>query len=150
MGEDSGEATRSLAHPCEHALDVGARRAAADAIGQVLVVGLDRREGELRLAVDAHRRDRAAGADEVDRAAFKTPSLRDVTLHAPYMHDGSQATLEEVMDHYVKGGAPGAPNLSEKMKPLDLTPEEVQALIAYMEALTSDVERPTAPATFPQ
>jgi cytochrome c peroxidase len=54
------------------------------------------------------------------------------------MHDGSQKTLEEVVEWYVKGGHPN-PHLSEKMKPLKLTPEEKAALVAFMkEALTSD------------
>jgi cytochrome c peroxidase len=73
-----------------------------------------------------------------DLGAFKTPPLRDVTLHAPYMHDGSMKTLEAVMSHYNEGGTPGAKNLSSKVRKLNLTPEEIKAVIAFMEALTSD------------
>ena len=52
---------------------------------------------------------------EIDKGAFKTPTLRNVALSGPYMHDGSQKTLEEVVDWYAKGGHAN-PFLSEKMK----------------------------------
>jgi cytochrome c peroxidase len=71
--------------------------------------------------------------DEADRGAFKTPTIRNVTLSAPYMHDGSQATLEEVVEWYAKGGHPN-PHLSDKIKKLDLTDQEKQDLVAFMEA----------------
>ena len=51
--------------------------------------------------------------DEPDKGAFKTPTVRNVALTAPYMHDGSQKTLEEVVDWYDKGGHPN-PHLSDK------------------------------------
>jgi cytochrome c peroxidase len=69
--------------------------------------------------------------------AFKTPPLRNVALTAPYMHDGSQATLEEVIDFYDRGGEPN-PYLDGGMRPLGLTPQERQDLVALLEALTSD------------
>jgi cytochrome c peroxidase len=84
-----------------------------------------------------------------DLGAFKTPSLRDVALHAPYMHDGSIATLEEVVEHYNKGGTPGAKNLSPKIRKLNLTPAEVKALVAFMEALTSEGATVKEPPAFP-
>jgi cytochrome c peroxidase len=74
---------------------------------------------------------------EADKGAFKTPTIRNVALSAPYMHDGSQATLEEVVDWYVKGGHPN-PYLSDKIKKLDLNEQEEEDLVAFMkEALTS-------------
>ncbi len=69
--------------------------------------------------------------EEKARGAFKTPTLRNVASSPPYMHDGSQKTLEEVMDWYNKGGHPN-PWLSDKMKPLNLTPQEVADVVAFM------------------
>ncbi len=68
--------------------------------------------------------------------AFKTPTLRDIERTAPYMHDGGMNTLEEVMDHYDKGGTPN-PSLDEDMKKkLELTAQEKADVIAFMKALT--------------
>ncbi len=74
---------------------------------------------------------------EEDRGAFKTPGLRDITKHAPYMHDGSLATLKEVVEHYNKGGHKN-PQLSPKVRALKLTAEEVDAVVAFMEALDGE------------
>ncbi|MEE9201069.1 MAG: cytochrome c peroxidase [Candidatus Brocadiales bacterium] len=71
-----------------------------------------------------------------DKGAFKTPTLRDIALTAPYMHDGSVATLLEVVEFYNKGGEPN-PHLSDKIEPLQLTQEEKDDLVAFMESLTS-------------
>src|SRR5436309_2630600 len=71
-----------------------------------------------------------------DIGAFKTPGLRNVALTAPYMHDGSLATLWDVMDHYNKGGVPN-PNLDGGMQRLGLTEAEIDDLVAFMESLTS-------------
>ncbi len=76
--------------------------------------------------------------EEKDKGAFKTPSLRNIALSPPYMHDGSQKTLEEVVEWYDKGGHPNK-WLSDKMKPLKLTDQEKQDLVTFMvEGLTSD------------
>lgn len=75
--------------------------------------------------------------DEKDKGAFKTPTVRNVALTAPYMHDGSQATLEEVVAWYDKGGHPN-PHLSDKIKPLNLTEQERADLVEFMKACTSD------------
>jgi cytochrome c peroxidase len=75
--------------------------------------------------------------NELDKGAFKTPTIRNVALTAPYMHDGSQATLEEVVEWYDKGGHPN-PNLSDKIKPLKLTDAEQADLVEFMKACTSD------------
>jgi len=72
-----------------------------------------------------------------DIGAFKTPGLRNVALTAPYMHDGSLKTLEEVMEFYNKGGEPN-PNLDGGMRPLGLTPEEIADLVEFMKSLTDE------------
>ena len=69
--------------------------------------------------------------------AFKTPTLRNTVERAPFMHDGSLATLEEVIDHYDTGGI-ARPSLSAEMKPLNLTAQEKQDLIAFLTTLSSD------------
>ena len=73
-----------------------------------------------------------------DFGAFKTPSLREVGITAPYMHDGSLATLADVVDYYDRGGDPH-PNLDPRMRRLGLTDGEKAALVAFMESLTGTV-----------
>jgi len=73
--------------------------------------------------------------DEKDRGAFKTPTIRNVAQTGPYMHDGSQQTLEEVVEWYSKGGHPN-PNLDEKIKKIDLTDQEKKDLVEFMKACT--------------
>lgn len=75
--------------------------------------------------------------EDKDRGAFKTPTIRNVALTAPYMHDGSQQTLEEVVEWYAKGGHAND-HLSDKVKKLDLTDQEKSDLVAYMKALTGE------------
>ncbi len=92
--------------------------------------------------------------NEAHKGAFKTPTVRDVTKHAPFMHDGSMETLREVMDHYVKGGIPN-PYLDRKIDPrfaerLDLSEEEIDALVKFMEALEGEGYQDTEPAAFPE
>jgi cytochrome c peroxidase len=70
-----------------------------------------------------------------DIGAFKTPGLRDVALTAPYMHDGSEATLLDVVNFYDKGGEPN-PYLDGGVVPLKLTEQEKKDLVAFMESLT--------------
>ncbi|GAB5417302.1 MAG: cytochrome-c peroxidase [Crocinitomicaceae bacterium] len=72
---------------------------------------------------------------EIDRAIFKVPTLRNITVTAPYMHDGSLSTLEEVIRHYESGGNPHLGKGSE-IVPFDLTDEERNNLIRFLEALT--------------
>ena len=74
---------------------------------------------------------------DADRGSFKTPTVRDAELTAPYMHDGSLKTLEEVVEHYDKGGIPN-PSLDPDMKPLKLTSQESADLVAFMKALTGE------------
>lgn len=73
--------------------------------------------------------------DSADRARFKVPTLRNIALTAPYMHDGSFATLSEVVDHYNQGGA-NHPHKSEFVRPLSLTSSEKEDLISFLESLT--------------
>lgn len=75
---------------------------------------------------------------EKDKGAFKTPTLRNIAQTGPYMHDGSQKTLREVVDWYVKGGHPN-PYLSDKVKKFEASEQDRQDLVAFMEALTGDL-----------
>jgi cytochrome c peroxidase len=77
------------------------------------------------------------------RHAFKVPTLRDAARRAPYMHDGSIATLEAVIELYDRGGA-DRPSRSELIKPLGLTAQEKAELLAFLKTLTED------PAPFAQ
>jgi cytochrome c peroxidase len=70
-----------------------------------------------------------------DKGAFRTPSLRNVALTAPYMHDGSLPTLEDVVDFYDAGGRHN-PALSPELHPLYLSPDEKEALVAFLYSLT--------------
>ena len=73
--------------------------------------------------------------DEKETGAFKTPTIRNVELSAPYMHDGSLKTLEEVVEWYAKGGHPN-PHLSDKIKELKLDVQQKADLVAFMKACT--------------
>lgn len=78
--------------------------------------------------------------DPPDRWKLKTPSLRNVALTAPYMHDGSLPTLEAVVRFYVGGGVPHE-GLDPAIQPLDLNEAEIAALVAFLQGLTgSNVE----------
>lgn len=74
-----------------------------------------------------------------DRGAFKTATLRDLTRTAPYMHDGSLATLDDVIEFYSRGGRPN-PYLDGQIRPRDFTLEEKRALAAFLRTLTGRVE----------
>jgi cytochrome c peroxidase len=79
-------------------------------------------------------RGRVVKDDELMQFAFKTPTLRSAALRPPYMHNGSQATLVDVMKHYEKGGI-DRPSRSPLMMPIELSDQERQDLIAFMETL---------------
>ena len=72
---------------------------------------------------------------ENDRAKFKVPTLRNIELTAPYMHDGSMKTLEQVVDHYNSGGV-NHPGKSGLIKPMHLTVQEKKQLVAFLRSLT--------------
>jgi cytochrome c peroxidase len=87
-----------------------------------------------------------------DRGAFKTPTLRDVSRHPPYMHDGSMATLLEVVRFYRAGGIAN-PGLDPRLSPIspnDLTDAQLGQLVAFLEALAGTGYEDTAPAAFPE
>ena len=102
----------------------------ADELYHNLGVGMDAKEPDLgRYAVTK---------EDKDKGAFKTPTVRNVALSAPYMHDGSQESLTEVVQWYSKGGHPN-PHLSDKVKKLDLSEQEIEDLVNFMvKGLTSD------------
>jgi cytochrome c peroxidase len=70
-----------------------------------------------------------------DRWKYRTPSLRNIGLTAPYMHDGSLGTLEEVVQFYRQGGHPNE-NLDPLIRPLPLSDQEAAALVAFLKSLT--------------
>lgn len=74
--------------------------------------------------------------DPADRWRYRTPTLRNVALTAPYMHDGSLATLEDVVEFYDRGGVPNE-GLDPRLRPLGLTARERSDLVAFLESLTS-------------
>lgn len=85
---------------------------------------------------------------EEDKGRFKTPTLRNVTLTAPYMHDGSIGTLAEVIDFYSRGGHPN-PYLDPVIQPLNLSAGEKADLLSFLQALqtpSAGHSRPPRPA----
>lgn len=73
---------------------------------------------------------------KLDRGKFKTPTLRNIELTPPYMHDGSIATLEEVIEFYNQGGHTHPENQDPRIKPLYLTKQEKSDLFQFLESLT--------------
>ncbi|MFG7489914.1 tryptophan tryptophylquinone biosynthesis enzyme MauG [Methylorubrum rhodesianum] len=78
------------------------------------------------------------------RYAFKTPSLRDLRMQGPYMHDGQLGSLDAVIEHYVEGGE-RRPSLSFEMKPVALSTQERRDLTAFLESLAADPAALTLP-----
>lgn len=99
-----------------------------------LGVGLNS-EGELK---DLGRFDQTKV--EADKGAFRTPTLRDIARTAPYMHDGSQKTLRDVVNFYVGGGSSN-PYLDKEIKQLKLNEGERQDLVAFLESLTGETPK---------
>ena len=103
--------------------------------------------------------DRDLGRGAIDRRsgmahAFKTPSVRNAALTAPYMHNGALRTLDDVIDFYDRGGGAGrgldVPNQTLAAHPLHLTAAERRELLAFLESLTDTAgttARPHAPAS---
>ena len=87
--------------------------------------------------------------NDADKGKFKTPTLRNIVQTAPYMHDGSEATLMAVVEFYDRGGISN-PNLSQEIKPLKLSPQEKRDLVAFLEALTGDVTNADPPQSLPR
>lgn len=85
-----------------------------------------------------------------DLGSFKTPTLREIARTAPYMHDGSLATLEEVVEHYAKGGIPN-PQLDEGIFKLNLTDQEKADLVTFLkEGLSSESYPEHQPPELPE
>lgn len=105
-------------------------------------IGMDKPEPDLgRFAI--------SGKDE-DKGAFKTPTLRDIEHTAPYMHDGSLKTLEEVVEHYNRGGIKN-PYLNGRIKPLNLSDRDKSDLVAFLKALSGEGwQNIKSPEKFPQ
>ena len=76
-------------------------------------------------------------SDSTDLALFKTPTLRNIEMTAPYMHDGSIETLAEVVEHYNSGGKKHQ-HQSELVQPLHLSESEKESLIAFLKSLTDE------------
>jgi cytochrome c peroxidase len=88
--------------------------------------------------------------EEADQGAFKTPTLREIARTGPYMHDGSLATLEEVVEHYDKGGVKN-PWLHQDIKPLHLTPRQKKGLVEFLKSLSGEGwQQIKAPMSFPE
>jgi len=87
-------------------------------------------------------------AEEI--GAFKTPTLREISRSAPYMHDGRFKTLDDVVNFYNQGGVKN-PHQDPLILPLELTKEEKQDLVQFLRTLTGEGWKHIAPpATFPQ
>jgi cytochrome c peroxidase len=121
------------------------------------VVGLSGKARTLLASGDAAAIDRAAiqtdlaalgrflvTKKESDIASFKTPNLRNLLLTAPYFHDGSHATLWDVMDHYNKGAGLKDPYLDEDIVPLALSEGDIDDVVAFMASLTSPAYKEAA------
>ena len=75
--------------------------------------------------------------EPVDRWKFKTPTLRNVALTAPYMHDGSISSLQDVIRFYNQGGIDNE-LLDPLIKPLNLTEQQINDLVSFLNSLTGD------------
>jgi cytochrome c peroxidase len=82
------------------------------------------------------------------KGAFKTPTLRDIELTAPYFHDGSAKTLRDVVEHYAKGGEVKT-DLSANMKKIELTQQDKEDIVAFLASLTS-AHKPVVLPTLPR
>lgn len=119
------------------------------------VLGVLAHPDSLRLDADLGRMasGRPKEAAEHYKYAFKTPTVRNITLTAPYMHNGAYATLEEVMDFYNKGGGAGmgveVPHQTLAADALNLTTEEVGDIIIFMQQLTDTTGTQQVPTVLP-
>jgi cytochrome c peroxidase len=91
----------------------------------------------------------AVSHQPADLGRFKTPGLREVEKRAPYMHDGSLATLRDVVEFYNLGGAK-IPGMSRRLAPLGLTPTEIDSLIAFLKSLNGEGYQDQPPKHFPR
>lgn len=103
------------------------------------------------IGVDSDDPGRAGVVEDGVTGAFKVPTLRNIALSAPYMHNGSMATLEEVIRFYEAGGgrAHGFEKVDVFVNPFDLTDQERADLLAFLYALTDESRLPEIPAAVP-
>lgn len=112
------------------------------------VIGVPKAPGQ---ADDFGRSEIEGG--EPYKNAFKVPTLRNVALTAPYMHNGRFQTLEEVINFYATGGGAGQglnlPNLDDKIRNFKLTDQEKRDMVAFLRALTDESKKPEIPEKVP-
>ncbi|MCB0076360.1 MAG: right-handed parallel beta-helix repeat-containing protein [Anaerolineales bacterium] len=117
--------------------------------GDFAAIGVPNAEGTLDEDVGRF----AVTGDEGDRYAFRTPTLRNIALTAPYMHNGVFGSLEEVLQFYADGGGRGrglnVPTQSNFVRPFELNDQEMADMIAFFYALTDESNAPGIPATLP-
>lgn len=99
------------------------------------------------IGIDSQDRGRGDIIEDVESLefAFKTPTLRNIAERAPYMHDGSESTLEDVLEFYNRGGDVQRPSLSENIRPLGLSDQDKLDLVNFLKTLTSNDMEVTAP-----
>lgn len=117
------------------------------------IIGVPGRRKTQHARIDADPGKFMTYQKEIHRFAFKTPTVRNAALTAPYMHNGVYQTLDQVVDFYNRGGGRGigiqldGQTLAEK--PLDLTPVEQKALVAFLTSLTDTTGLTSRPAHLP-
>lgn len=109
--------------------------AAMHAFSAVAQISLASQRPEIPLVLDLYL---PVPGKQKDQGAFKTPTLRNISQTAPYMHDGSLATLEEVIEFYDRGWNSN-PYLDPELRPLHLTVEKKEALLAFLKALSGTI-----------
>ncbi len=118
------------------------------------VLGIPSTNDTLNFTLDSDEGRFIVGAVEVHKHSFKTPSVRNIDLTAPYMHNGVFKTLEEVIDFYNKGGGVGigleVPNQTLIPDKLNLTSKEKMELISFMKALTDTSGTTSKPTILPK
>lgn len=117
------------------------------------IIGVPHRPKNRNARVDEDPGKYMTYRKELHRFAFKTPTVRNVALTAPYMHNGAFKTLERVVDFYNRGGGRGIgielDNQTLSDKPLNLTSNEQKALVAFMRSLTDTTSLTQRPGQLP-
>lgn len=103
------------------------------------------------VGVPSDDQGRAAIVPDAAAGSFKVPTLRNIALTAPYMHNGTFATLEEVIEFYADGGgrAHGITGIDDFVQGFDFTDQEKADMVAFLYALTDESALPDIPATVP-
>ncbi len=103
-------------------------------------------QGPVQLLADRGRADRTKNPS--DERHFKTPTLRDVALRPPYMHDGSLRTLEDVVNYYADGCCDEDPGLDKRLKGFEASEQDVKDLVAFLDTLTGETRAGLAPTAW--